>query len=66
MKKRKYKFYFIVERFNYWKENLKKVKIKNKPVLLISHTIIPDQALNYNDFWQNIYKQNKNNYGKKI
>ena len=66
MKKRKYKFYFIVERFNDWKENLKKVKIKKKPVLLISHTIIPDQALNYNDFWQNIYKQNKNNYGKKI
>ena len=59
MKKRKYKFYFIVERFNDWKENLKKVKIKNKPVLLISHTIIPDQALNYNDFWENIYKQNK-------
>lgn len=59
MKKRKYKFYFIVERFNDWKENLKKVKIKNKPVLLISHTIIPDQALNYNDFWQNIYKQNR-------
>lgn len=66
MKKRKYKFYFIVERFNDWKENLKKVKIKKKPVLLISHTIIPDQALNYNDFWENIYKQNKNNYGKKI
>jgi hypothetical protein len=66
MKKRKYKFYFIVERFNDWKENLKKVEIKKKPVLLISHTIIPDQALNYNDFWQNIYKQNKNNYGKKI
>jgi len=59
MKKRKYKFYFIVERFNDWKENLKKVKIKNKPVLLISHTIIPDQALNYNDFWENIYKQNR-------
>jgi hypothetical protein len=66
MKKRKYKFYFIVERFNDWKENLKKVEIKKKPVLLISHTIIPDQALNYNDFWENIYKQNKNNYGKKI
>jgi hypothetical protein len=59
MKKRKYKFYFIVERFNDWKENLKKVETKNKPVLLISHTIIPDQALNYNDFWQNIYKQNR-------
>lgn len=59
MKKRKYKFYFIVERFNDWKENLKKVEIKNKPVLLISHTIIPDKALNYNDFWQNIYKQNR-------
>lgn len=59
MKKRKYKFYFIVERFNDWKENLKKVKIKNKPVLLISHTIIPAQALNYNDFWENIYKQNR-------
>jgi len=59
MKKRKYKFYFIVERFYDWKANLKKVEAKNKPILLISHTINPDQFLNYNDFWQNIHKQTK-------
>jgi len=59
MKKRKYKFYFIVERFYDWKSNLKKVEVKNKPILLISHTINPDQLLNYNDFWQNIHRQTK-------
>ena len=59
MKSRKYKFYFIVERFYDWKVNLKKVEIKNKPILLISHTINPDQFLNYNEFWENIHRQTK-------
>jgi len=57
MKSRKYKFYFIVERFYDWK--FSKIIVKTKPILRISHTINPDQFLNYNEFWENIHRQTK-------
>jgi len=49
-------FFAILEKFQ---DMQQVVPAKYKPVLRISHTIVPPERLNYNEFWNHVHKQVK-------